>query len=58
MLIKAIQTYKTRNIVAAFDKGLPASRLAIRPEYKAQRTSAPDEFRSQIGLIHEVLDVH
>jgi DNA polymerase I len=55
MLIKAIQTYKTRHLVAAFDKGLPASRLEIRPEYKAQRTSAPDEFRQQVGLIHEVL---
>ena len=55
MLIKAIQTYKTRHLVAAFDKGVPASRLEIRPEYKAQRTSAPDEFRQQVGLIHEVL---
>ncbi|MGQ0679725.1 MAG: DNA polymerase I [Actinomycetota bacterium] len=55
MLIKAIQTLGTRSIAAAFDKGLPAYRLAIRPEYKAQRTSAPDEFRQQIGLIHEVL---
>lgn len=56
MLIKAIQTLGTRSLAAAFDKGLPASRLAIRPEYKAQRTAAPDEFRSQIPLIHEVLN--
>lgn len=57
MLIKAMQTLNTRIVAAAFDKGAPAERLQIRPEYKAQRTAAPDEFRQQIGLIHEVLSV-
>ncbi|MGI8425876.1 MAG: DNA polymerase I [Actinomycetota bacterium] len=57
MLIKALQDHKTNYVAVAFDKGAPAERTAIRPEYKAQRTSAPDEFRQQMGLIHEVLDV-
>lgn len=55
MLIKAIQTLGTRSLAAAFDMGAPTERLALRPEYKAQRISAPDEFRPQIALIHEVL---
>jgi DNA polymerase I len=57
MLIKALQDHKTRYVAAAFDRGAPIERSKIRPEYKAQRTSAPDEFRQQVGLIHEVLSV-
>lgn len=57
MLIKALQDHKTEHIAVAFDRGAPLERVAIRPEYKAQRTSAPDEFKQQLGLIHEVLDV-
>ncbi|MCA1841488.1 MAG: DNA polymerase I, partial [Actinobacteria bacterium] len=57
MLIKALQDHKTDHIAVAFDKGRPLERLAIRPEYKEQRTSAPDEFRQQVGLIREVLEV-
>ncbi len=56
MLIKAMQTLGTRHVVAAFDMGAPVERIALRPEYKAQRIAAPDEFRPQIGLIHEVLE--
>jgi DNA polymerase-1 len=57
MLIKAWQDAKSRYLAVAFDRGAPLERLAIRPEYKAQRTSPPDEFRQQVGLIREVLDV-
>lgn len=55
MLIKALGDFKTEYIAVAFDRGAPVERLEIRPEYKAQRISAPDEFRQQLGLIHEVL---
>lgn len=57
MLIKAMADHKTRHIAVAFDRGLSAERVASRPEYKAQRVAAPDEFRQQMGLIHEVLNV-
>lgn len=57
MLIKALQDHKTEYLAVAFDKGPPLERLAIRPEYKAQRTAAPDEFRQQVDLIREVLKV-
>jgi DNA polymerase-1 len=57
MLIKALQDFKTDYVGVTFDKGRPLERLAIRPEYKAQRVSPPDEFRQQLGLIREVLEV-
>ncbi|HVE76025.1 MAG TPA: DNA polymerase I [Actinomycetota bacterium] len=57
MLIKALQDHKSEYLAVAFDKGAPLERLAIRPEYKEQRVSAPDEFRQQLGLIREVLEV-
>jgi DNA polymerase-1 len=57
MLIKALQDEKTQYVAVAFDSGLPKQRLAIRPEYKATRTTPPDEFRQQLGLIREVLHV-
>ncbi|MGH2705329.1 MAG: DNA polymerase I [Actinomycetota bacterium] len=57
MLIKALQEHKTRYLVVVFDRGRPVERLEIRPEYKAQRTTPPDEFTQQMGLIREVLKV-
>lgn len=57
MLIKSLQDEKTDHLAVAFDKGAPVERLAERPEYKAQRVAAPDEFRQQMGLIREVLNV-
>ena len=57
MLIKAWQENKTRHVAVAFDRGPPLERLAIRPEYKAQRPAQPDDFRQQLGLIREVLSV-
>src|SRR6266550_3666355 len=57
MLIKAWQDHKSRHLAVAFDRGAPLERLAIRPEYKAQRQTPPDEFRQQVGLIREVLKV-
>ncbi|MGH7425165.1 MAG: 5'-3' exonuclease, partial [Candidatus Methylomirabilales bacterium] len=57
MLIKALGDYKTRHLAVVFDRGQPVERLAIRPEYKAQRIAPPDEFSQQLGLIREVLSV-
>ena len=57
MLIKAMQDFKTARVVVSFDRGAPTERLLIRPEYKAQRETAPDEFRQQVDLIREVLRV-
>ncbi|MDP8978548.1 MAG: DNA polymerase I, partial [Actinomycetota bacterium] len=56
MLIKLLAEHSPDAVAAAFDRGTPAERLAVMPDYKANRTESPDEFRSQIPLIFEVLD--
>ncbi len=38
-----------------FDKGAPAERLKIHPEYKANRPGMPDDMRCQIGTIKELI---
>ncbi len=56
MLIKLLAEQRPEAVAVAFDRGRPADRLAIMPEYKANRSESPDDFRSQIPLIYEVLD--
>ena len=56
MLIKLLAEHRPDRIAVTFDRGRPAERLAVMPEYKANRTAPPDEFRSQIPLVFEVLD--
>ena len=55
MLIKLLDEHPPDGIAAVFDKGRPAERTELLPEYKANRTESPDEFRSQMPLIDEVL---
>jgi DNA polymerase-1 len=56
MLIKLLAEEKPDLIAVAFDKGRPTVRLEQYADYKAGRVEAPDEFRQQLGLIHEVLE--
>ncbi|HKU82015.1 MAG TPA: DNA polymerase I, partial [Candidatus Tumulicola sp.] len=58
MLNKIIADEKPTHVVAAFDKGMPADRLALYREYKAQRTAMPDELRGQFALVRQILAVH
>jgi DNA polymerase-1 len=55
MVTKIIADEKPTHVIAAFDKGLPAARLALYPPYKAQRTETPDELRSQFALVRKIL---
>jgi DNA polymerase-1 len=56
MLIKLLAEHAPDRIGVMFDRGRPAQRLALLPTYKANRSESPDDFRSQIPLIFEVLD--
>ena len=56
MLIKLLAEHHPDQIAVTFDRGRPAQRLDILPDYKANRSAPPDDFRSQIPLIFEVLD--
>ena len=58
MLNKMIVDERPTHVIAAFDKGMPAERVAMYKEYKAQRTAMPDDLRSQFPLVRQVLDVH
>src|SRR6202044_2855543 len=55
MLNKLIADEKPTHIVAAFDKGMPAHRVALFAAYKAQREQMPDDLRPQFALVRRVL---
>ncbi|HEX2028888.1 MAG TPA: DNA polymerase I [Nitriliruptorales bacterium] len=57
MLIKMIGEHRPDGIVVCFDKGRDVARTEAYPDYKAGRAEAPDEFRTQLDLMHEVLQV-
>jgi len=56
MLIKLLGDERPDAVAAAWDVKGPTFRSEAYPEYKAQRESAPDLFRSQVPLIREVLE--
>ncbi|MCY3851316.1 MAG: DNA polymerase I [Acidimicrobiaceae bacterium] len=57
MLIHLLKEHEPDRIVVAFDRPEPTFRHELTPTYKAQRSSAPDILRQQMGLVREVLDV-
>ena len=57
-LTKLIADEKPTHVIATFDAGLPAARVAIFEAYKAQRESMPDDLRGQFGLVRRILDVY
>ena len=56
MLIKLLAEERPDLIAVAFDVGKPVARLAMDAEYKAGRRETPEDFRPQLGLIHEVVE--
>ena len=57
-LTKLIADERPTHVVACFDKGLPAARVAIFRAYKAQREAMPDDLRSQFALVRRILEVY
>ena len=57
MLINVLRDEKPTHIAVAFDRGEPTFRHEQYVEYKANRRETPADFRSQLSLIFEVLDV-
>ena len=56
MLINVLRDEEPTHVGVAFDKSRQTFRLEQYPEYKAKRNKTPDEFKSQLPLIQEVLD--
>jgi DNA polymerase-1 len=55
MLINLLRDEQPTHIAAAFDVSRQTFRVDKYPEYKAGRSSTPDEFRGQIDITKEVL---
>jgi DNA polymerase I len=55
MMQKLLNDYPSTWAACVFDAKGPTFRDAIYPEYKAQRSPMPDDLRSQITPIHEVV---
>jgi DNA polymerase-1 len=56
MLANTLRDEKPTHLAVAFDVSRKTWRLSEYPEYKATRSATPDEFRSQVELIGELLD--
>ena len=57
MLIKLLADRRPDGVAVCFDQGRDERRTALYAEYKAGRAETPDAFRSQLGLIDDVLEV-
>jgi DNA polymerase-1 len=57
MVIKLLGDHAPDGMAVAWDSGRETFRTAEYGDYKAQRSAAPDVFKSQLPLIREVLDV-
>ncbi len=55
LLLKMHKYYPTKLGCFAFDKGKPAFRLGLAPDYKAGRPPMPDELKLQIEGIREII---
>ncbi len=56
MLANTLRDEQPTHLAVAFDVSRKTWRFDEYPEYKATRSSTPDEFRSQVELIGELLD--
>ncbi|NDD59831.1 MAG: DNA polymerase I, partial [Actinobacteria bacterium] len=56
MVMNLIRDEKPTHIATAFDVSRKTFRTEKFPEYKANRATTPDEFRSQLTYINELLD--
>jgi DNA polymerase-1 len=56
MLLNLLRDINPSHIAVAFDVSRKTFRSEKFPEYKATRSKTPDEFRSQMDLLHEIIE--
>src|SRR5919199_1523594 len=56
MVLKLLDSEEEVGIGVVWDGGMPAFRLEVFPEYKAHRTSMPEELRVQLDHLDEILE--
>ena len=57
MLLSLLSSEKPTHVAVAFDVSRKTFRSEIFPDYKANRAKTPDEFRSQMSYLHELVTV-
>jgi DNA polymerase-1 len=55
MLLSLLSSEKPTHVAVAFDVSRKTFRSEIFPEYKANRAKTPDEFRSQMSYLYELV---
>ncbi len=55
MLINVLRDEKPDHVAVAFDVSRTTFRSEVYPDYKANRSTSPQEFSGQVGLVKEVL---
>ena len=55
MLLSLLTTEKPTHVAVAFDVSRKTFRSEIFPDYKANRSKTPDEFRSQMSYLHDLV---
>ena len=58
MLNKLIADEKPTHVIACFDKGMPQARVAMYPQYKANRTEMPGDLRPQFSIVRQILHTY
>ena len=56
MLLNLLRDLNPTHIAVAFDVSRKTFRTEKFPDYKATRAKTPDEFRSQMDLLHEIIE--
>ena len=56
MMDQLVKAWNPTHLVVVFDGGLPAERMELVPDYKANRSPMPDELRMQLDGINEYLE--
>jgi DNA polymerase-1 len=55
MILSLIKEYEPSHIAVCFDVGRDTFRKQIYPEYKANRSASPVEFKAQQSLLRELV---
>ncbi len=55
LLLQSIDQFSPSHIVVCFDRPEPTFRHKTFPDYKANRSPAPDEFKSQVPLLKDAV---
>jgi DNA polymerase-1 len=56
MLLSLLSSEKPTHVAVAFDVSRTTFRSEIFPDYKANRAKTPDEFRSQMSYLHQLVE--